>query len=82
MNSFIDLLTRHRSIRKFKPDPIPGDQLQAIVASAQMASTSSSVQAYTIIAATDPALKKNWPGSPAIRPTSSSADSFSCSAPT
>ncbi|EGL20297.1 MULTISPECIES: oxygen-insensitive NADPH nitroreductase [unclassified Paenibacillus] len=58
MNSFIDLLTRHRSIRKFKPDPIPGDQLQAIVASAQMASTSSSVQAYTIIAATDPALKK------------------------
>ncbi|MBV6716988.1 oxygen-insensitive NADPH nitroreductase [Paenibacillus chitinolyticus] len=58
MNSVIDLLTRHRSIRKFKPDPIPGDQLQAIVASAQMASTSSSVQAYTIIAATDPALKK------------------------
>ncbi|MFB7816256.1 oxygen-insensitive NADPH nitroreductase [Paenibacillus chitinolyticus] len=58
MNSVIDLLTRHRSIRKFKPDPIPGDQLQAIIASAQMASTSSSVQAYTIIAATDPALKK------------------------
>ncbi|MEY9096387.1 oxygen-insensitive NADPH nitroreductase [Paenibacillus sp. RC84] len=58
MNSVIDLLTRHRSIRKFKPDPIPGDQLQAIVASAQLASTSSSVQAYTIIAATDPALKK------------------------
>ncbi|MFD7525404.1 oxygen-insensitive NADPH nitroreductase [Paenibacillus chitinolyticus] len=58
MNSVINLLTRHRSIRKFKPDPIPGDQLQAIIASAQMASTSSSVQAYTIIAATDPALKK------------------------
>ncbi|MGX4587490.1 oxygen-insensitive NADPH nitroreductase [Paenibacillus chitinolyticus] len=58
MNSVIDLLTRHRSIRKFKPDPIPGDQLQAIIASAQMASTSSSVQAYTIIVATDPALKK------------------------
>ncbi|MGE6231157.1 oxygen-insensitive NADPH nitroreductase [Paenibacillus chitinolyticus] len=58
MNSVIELLTRHRSIRKFKPDPIPGDQLQAIIASAQMASTSSSVQAYTIIAATDPALKK------------------------
>ncbi|SEG65208.1 oxygen-insensitive NADPH nitroreductase [Paenibacillus sp. UNC499MF] len=58
MNSVIDLLTRHRSIRKFKPDPIPADQLQAIVASAQMASTSSSVQAYTIIAASDPALKK------------------------
>ncbi|MEC0249324.1 oxygen-insensitive NADPH nitroreductase [Paenibacillus chitinolyticus] len=58
MNSVIDLLTRHRSIRKFKPDPIPGDQLRAIIASAQMASTSSSVQAYTIIAATDPALKK------------------------
>ncbi|MFE4572928.1 oxygen-insensitive NADPH nitroreductase [Paenibacillus chitinolyticus] len=58
MNSVIDLLTRHRSIRRFKPDPIPGDQLQAIIASAQMASTSSSVQAYTIIAATDPALKK------------------------
>jgi FMN reductase (NADPH) len=58
MNQTIELLTRHRSIRKFKPDPIPQESLEAILRAAQMASTSSNVQAYSIVGVTDPELKK------------------------
>nr|WP_275422733.1 oxygen-insensitive NADPH nitroreductase [Paenibacillus mucilaginosus] len=57
VNAVIELLQNHRSIRKFKPDPLTPQQTEAIVTSAQMASTSSNVQAYTIIAVTDPAKK-------------------------
>lgn len=58
MNPTIQQLTRHRSIRKYKPDPIPQDALDAILLSAQMASTSSNVQAYSVIGVTDPDQKK------------------------
>ncbi len=53
MNPTIDLLRNHRSIRKFKDERLSTKQIQAIVASAQAASTSSHVQAYTIIGVTD-----------------------------
>lgn len=53
MNETIDLMMKHRSVRKFKPDPVSKEQLAAIVAAGQMASSSSSVQAYTIIAVTE-----------------------------
>lgn len=58
MNEVIDLLNSHRSIRKFKPDSIPDEQVNAIVRAAQSASTSSFIQAYTIIRVTDPKLRK------------------------
>ncbi|MVP01951.1 oxygen-insensitive NADPH nitroreductase [Paenibacillus lutrae] len=58
MNSVIDLLMNHRSIRKFKPEPLAPEQKKAILGAAQMASTSSNVQAYSIISVTDPLLKK------------------------
>lgn len=57
MNDTISLLMNHRSVRKFKSDPITDEQLAAIVAAGQMASSSSNVQAYTVIAVTEPALK-------------------------
>lgn len=49
----IGTLLRHRSIRKYKPDPIPEDWLDDIVAAAQAASSSSHMQAYTVIAVSD-----------------------------
>ena len=52
------LLQNHRSIRKYKPDPVPDTVLEEIIRSAQSASTSSNVQAYSVIAVTDPAMKK------------------------
>lgn len=53
MNEVIELLMQHRSIRKFKDDPIPDDTLATIIQAAQMASTSSNVQAYSVIAIKD-----------------------------
>jgi nitroreductase len=58
LNSVIDLLTAHRSIRKFKPDPISTVDLHAIVDAAQSASTSSLIQAYSIIHVTDSELRR------------------------
>lgn len=57
MNQVIELLQRHRSIRKFTPDPVSPEQIKAIVSSAQSASSSSNVQAYSIIGVTDAAMK-------------------------
>lgn len=56
--SVCGLLQSHRSIRKFTEQPIKRDELKEIIASAQMASTSSHVQAYSIIGVTDQELKK------------------------
>jgi FMN reductase (NADPH) len=58
MNPTIDLIRSHRSIRKYKPDPVTREQLQAILESAQMASSSSNVQAYSVVGVTDPDMKK------------------------
>lgn len=58
MNEIIELLTRHRSIRRFKSDEVPESMLEAIVRSAQQASSSSNVQAYSVIAVTNPDLKR------------------------
>jgi FMN reductase (NADPH) len=54
MNAVIELLQRHRSIRKFQPIPLTPEQIEAIVSSAQLASSSSNVQAYSLIAVRDP----------------------------
>ncbi|TCP58055.1 FMN reductase (NADPH) [Tumebacillus sp. BK434] len=58
MNETIDLLQRHRSIRKYQPTPLTDEQKRAIIQSAQMASSSSNIQAYSVIGVTDPELKK------------------------
>lgn len=57
MNEIIQLLQKHRSIRKFKDHPVTDAQLRAIITSAQAASTSSNMQAYSIIHVTDNSLK-------------------------
>lgn len=53
MNETIETILKHRSIRRFKDKPLDRDQVAAIVKSAQAASTSSFIQAYTIIGVTD-----------------------------
>jgi len=58
MNDTIALLKAHRSIRKFKPDEVPEEQLLEIIRSAQCAPTSSNMQAYSVIAVTDPDKKR------------------------
>jgi nitroreductase len=56
-NPVIDLLLRHRSVRGFRPDPLPEGALELIVAAAQSAATSSNLQTWSVVALTDPAAK-------------------------
>lgn len=43
----------HASARHFKPDPVPNEWLEAVVTAGQRASTSSNIQAYSVIAVTN-----------------------------
>lgn len=58
MNEMITLLKQHRSIRKFTDDPVTAEQLDAILSTAQQASTSSNMQAYSVIGITDKDLRR------------------------
>ncbi|MBO9609779.1 MAG: oxygen-insensitive NADPH nitroreductase [Paenibacillaceae bacterium] len=58
MNRTIELLQHHRSIRRYKSDALAVDQLHAIIEAAQMASTSSNMQAYSIVGVGDPEKKR------------------------
>ncbi|WNQ11921.1 oxygen-insensitive NADPH nitroreductase [Paenibacillus aurantius] len=57
-NETIRTLIAHRSIRRYKPDPVEPAKRDAILYAAQMASTSSNMQAYSVIGVTEPALKR------------------------
>jgi nitroreductase len=54
MNPTVDLLCAHRSVRAFTADPVPTEHLHAAIRAGQMASTSSGVQACSVIEITDP----------------------------
>lgn len=53
----IEHLLRHRSVRAFLPEPVTEAELTAIVAAASSASTSSNLQAWSVIAVRDRARK-------------------------
>lgn len=48
----------HRSIRRFRGDPVPQEHIARAVRAAQQASTSSWVQAYALLEVTDPAARR------------------------
>ena len=58
MNQTIETLLSHRSVRHFEDKPLSNEQIEMIVMSAQSASTSSNIQAYSIIGITDSDKKK------------------------
>jgi nitroreductase len=58
MNAVIDLLKQHRSIRKFRPDPIDQTTLNTLVEAGQAAATSSFIQACTVIQVDEAALRE------------------------
>ncbi|PYZ93332.1 oxygen-insensitive NADPH nitroreductase [Salipaludibacillus keqinensis] len=49
MNETMKTILNHRSIRKFKDQPLAEQEIEQLVHAAQMASTSSYIQAYSII---------------------------------
>jgi nitroreductase len=54
INSTIDLMHNHVSVRWFEDQAIPADHLKAILEAGQMASTWKNFQSYSIIRLTDP----------------------------
>jgi len=58
MNAVIELLKQHRSIRKFRPEPIDQATLNTLVEAGQAAATSSFIQACTLIQVDDPDLRQ------------------------
>ena len=57
-NEVIATMLDHRSVRSYKPDPLPAGALETLIAAAQSAATSSNMQWWSAIAITDPAKKK------------------------
>ena len=56
-NETIAGLLVHRSVRGYRPDPLPDGTLETLVAAAQSAATSSNLQTWSVVAVTDPAKK-------------------------
>lgn len=57
-NATLDLIHAHGSVRAYKTDPLPTSIIETIVAAAQRASTSSNLQAYSVIAVTEAAKRE------------------------
>lgn len=64
-SAVIDLMLAHRSVRGYRPDPLPDGALEAIIAAAQSAATSSNLQTWSVVALTaaeDKARCAEWAG--------------------
>lgn len=57
LNQIIETIMNHRSIRNFSDKPLSNSQIKIIVESAQRASSSSNVMAYSIIGVSDQEVK-------------------------
>ncbi|GAA4336134.1 NADPH-dependent oxidoreductase [Pigmentiphaga soli] len=56
-NATLDRLLAHRSVRAYLPDPLPAGTVELLVAAAQSASSSSNLQAWSVVAVEDPERK-------------------------
>ena len=62
MNATLETMLAHRSIRRYRPDPIPESDLLRAVEAGQAASTSSAVQAYCAIRVRDAGARRRLVG--------------------
>ena len=53
-NPVIDCLLNHRSIRRFKPDPVPAGLLDEILRAGTRAASAGNLQAYSLVVIDDP----------------------------
>ena len=58
MNPVIETIESHRSIRAYKPDPVPEELLKNILEAGIHASSSGNMQTYSIIVTRDRALRE------------------------
>jgi nitroreductase len=64
-NDIFATLLSHRSVRAYRPDPLPEGSLERIIAAAQSAPSSSNLQTWSVVAVKDPARKDKlaeWAG--------------------
>jgi nitroreductase len=54
LNPAIEQMLQHRSVRAYLPDALPAGTLETLVAAAQSASTSSHLQAWSVVAVENP----------------------------
>ena len=62
MNEVMQTMMAHRSVRRYQEKALPEGLLEELVACGQHASTSSNMQAYTVIHVADPELKTELAG--------------------
>ncbi len=53
----IEQIHRHASVRAYRAEPVAREMVETIIGAGQRAATSSNLQAYAVIAVTDPATK-------------------------
>ena len=53
LNEVLRTLLSHRSVRRYRPDPLPPHTLETLVAAGQSAATSSNMQAWSVVAVED-----------------------------
>lgn len=56
-NEHLALLMSHRSVRGYRPDPVPEGTLETLVAAAASAATSSNLQTWSVVSVEDPAVR-------------------------
>lgn len=56
-NATVAGMLDHRSVRGYRPDPLPPGTLETLVAAAQSAATSSNLQTWSVITVEDPAAR-------------------------
>lgn len=59
-NETIGVMLGHRSVRRFLSTPVPEGTLETMIAAAQSASTSSNLQAWSVVVVDDPAKRKEF----------------------
>jgi nitroreductase len=59
MTPIIEEIQKHRSIRCYKPDPVPDDLLETILEAGVRASSSGNMQSYSIIVTRERALRES-----------------------
>ena len=58
IDAFLELARKRRSIRKFKPDPVPDDYVQKILEAARWAMSGANGQPWEFVVVKDPATKR------------------------
>ena len=58
MENLFEIIKGRRSIRKFKPDPVPEEELREILEAATWAPSAGNTQEWRFIVVRDPGLKR------------------------